>query len=73
MNVGDSVQDASRSATEDGLVPGALGREDSHQARSLRAQRHLQDIQDLIDKLAAVTQQLRHPHRSSDRVPDPTR
>ena len=73
MNVGDSVQDASRSATEDGLVPGALGREDSHQARSLRAQRHLQDIQDLIDKLAAVTQQLRHPNCSSDRVPDPTR
>jgi len=73
MNVGDSVQDASRSATEDGLVPGALGREDSHQARSLRAQRHLQDIQDLIDKLAAVTQQLRHPSRSSDRVAGPTR
>ena len=73
MNVGDSVQDASRSATEDGLVPGALGREDSHQARSLRAQRHLQDIQDLIDKLAAVTQQLRHPSRSSDSVARPTR
>ena len=73
MNVGDSVQDASRSATEDGLIPGALGREDSHQARSLRAQRHLQDIQDLIDKLAAVTQQLRHPSRSSDSVAGPTR
>ena len=73
MNVGDSVQDASRSATEDGLVPGALGREDSHQSRSLRAQRHLQDIQDLIDKLAAVTQQLRHPSRSSDSVAGPTR
>ena len=73
MNVGDSVQDASRSATEDGLVPGALGREDSHQARSLRAQRHLQDIHDLIDKLAAVTQQLRHPSRSSDSVAGPSR
>jgi len=73
MNVGDSVQDASRSATEDGPVPGALGHDDSHQARSLRAQRHLQDIQDLIDKLAAVTQQLRHPSRSSDSVAGPTR
>ncbi len=31
----------------------------------------LQDIQDLIDKLAAVTQLLRHPGRKSDgaRVP----
>ena len=73
MNIGDSVQDASRSATEDGTVPGALGRDDSYQARSLLAQKHLQDIQDLIDKLAAVTQQLRHPSRSSDRVAGPTR
>ena len=53
MNPGDSVQDASRSGIEDGTVPGALGHDDSHQARSLRAQKHLQDIQDLIDKLAA--------------------
>ena len=30
-------------------------------ARSPRTQKPLQDIQDLIDKLAAVTQQLRHP------------
>jgi hypothetical protein len=27
-------------------------------------QRAVQDIQDIIDKLAAVTQQLRHPHRN---------
>ena len=73
MNIGDSVQDASRSGTEDGTVPGALGHGDSHQARSLRTQKHLQDIQDLIDKLAAVTQQLRHPSRSSDSVAGPTR
>ena len=73
MNIGDSVQDASRSGIEDGTVPGALGHDDSHQARSLRAQKHLQDIQDLIDKLAAVTQQLRHPSRSSDSVAGPTR
>ena len=73
MNIGDSVQDASRSGIEDGTVPGALGRHDSYQARSLRAQNHLQDIQDLIDKLAAVTQQLRHPSRSSDSMAGPTR
>ena len=73
MNIGDSVQDASRSGIEDGTVPGALGHGDSDQARSLRTQKHLQDIQDLIDKLAAVTQQLRHPSRSSDSVAGPTR
>lgn len=70
MNIGDSVQDVSRSGPEDVTVPGATGHGDGHQARSLKP---LQDIQDLIDKLAAVTQQLRHPNRSSDRVPDPTR
>ena len=73
MNIGDSVQDASRSGIEDGTVPDALGHGHSHQARSLRTQQHLQDIQDLIDKLAAVTQQLRHPSRSSDSVAGPTR
>jgi hypothetical protein len=70
MNIGDSVQDVSRSGPEDGTVVGAVGHGDSRQARSLKP---LQDIQDLIDKLAAVTQQLRHPSRSSDSVPDPTR
>ena len=73
MNIGDSVQDASRSGSEDGTAPGALGYGDTHQARSLRTQKHLQDIQDLIDELAAVTQQLRHPSRSSDSVAGPTR
>jgi hypothetical protein len=73
MNIGDSVQDASRSGTEDGTVPDGLGCDDGSQARSLRAQKHLQDIQDLIDKLAAVTQQLRHPSRSSDSMAGPTR
>jgi hypothetical protein len=77
MNFGDSVQDASRSGPDDGPVPGVIGGDgDSHQARSLRTQKSLQDIQDLIDKLAAVTQQLRHPgHRSdserTDSVPEP--
>ena len=76
MNIGDSVQEVSRSGPEDGTVPGAAGHGDSHQARSLRTQKPfqgIQDIQDIIDKLAAVTQQLRHPSRSSERVPDPTR
>jgi hypothetical protein len=73
MNIGDSVQDVSRSGPENGTVPGAVGHGDGHLARSLGTHRPLQDIQDLIDKLAAVTQQLRHPIRSSDKVPDPTR
>ena len=71
MNIGDSVQDVSRSGPEDGTVPGPIDHSDSHQARSLRTQKPLQDIQDLIDKLAVVTQQLRHPSRTSERVPDP--
>lgn len=64
MNFGDSVQDASRSGPDDVTVPGAV--DDSYQARSLLTQKPLQDIQDLIDKLAAVTQQLRHPGRRFD-------
>ena len=66
MNFGDSVQDASRSGPDDAAMPTAVGGDgDSHEARSLRTQKSLQDIQDLIDKLAAVTQQLRHPGRKS--------
>jgi hypothetical protein len=70
MNFGDGVHDASRSGPDDVTVPGAVGSDgDSHNARSLRTQNALQDIQDLIDKLAAVTQQLRHPGRRSDDAP----
>ena len=66
MDFGDSVQDASRSDTDDVTVSGAVGGDgDSHHAWSLRTQKPLQDIQDLIDRLAAVTQQLRHPGRRS--------
>jgi hypothetical protein len=72
MNFGDSVQDASRSGPDDSTVPGAVGGDgDSHHVRSPRTQKPLQDIQDLIDKLAAVTQQLRHPERLSDSAPEP--
>jgi hypothetical protein len=72
MNFGDSVQDASRSGPDDVPAPGAVGGDgDSHHARSLRTQKPLQDIQDLIEKLAAVTQQLRHPGRRSEDAPEP--
>jgi hypothetical protein len=74
MNFGDSLQDASRSGPDDVTVPGAVdGHGDGHRARALTIQRPLQDIQDIIDKLAAVTQQLRHPARGSDSVPDQRR
>jgi hypothetical protein len=39
-------------------------------ARSPRTHRPLQDIQEIIDELAAVTQRLRHPGR---RMSDPSR
>jgi len=75
MNLGDSLQDASRSRPDDVTVPGGAvdGHGDGHRARALTMQRPLQDIQDIIDKLAAVTQQLRHPGRGSDTVPGPRR
>jgi hypothetical protein len=38
-------------------------------SRSGWTQRPLQEIQDLIDKLAAVTQQLRHPGSGARSVP----
>jgi hypothetical protein len=38
-----------------------LGTAADEPTRSPGTQKPLQDIQDLIDKLAAVTQQLRHP------------
>ena len=70
MNFGDGVQDAGRSVPDDVTASGAAGGDgDSHHARSLRTQKPLQDIQDLIDKLAAVTAQLRHPGRRSDDIP----
>jgi hypothetical protein len=76
MNFGDSVQDVSRPGTKDATRPGgaagsASGRGDGHPSRSPGlppramtspgAQRPVQDIQDIIDKLNAVTQQLRRP------------
>jgi len=64
MNSGDRVHDASRSGPDDVSRPdGVAGYGNDKPARLLRTQKSLQDIQDLIDKLAAVTQQLRRPGR----------
>jgi hypothetical protein len=63
MNPGDSVQDASRSGPDEASGLGA-GQGNSTPGRSPRTQKPLQDIQDIIDKLAAVTQQLRRPGSS---------
>jgi hypothetical protein len=65
MNPGDSVQDASRSGPDEASGFGAAaGQGKSTSDQSPRTQKPLQDIQDIIDKLAAVTQQLRRPGSS---------
>ena len=60
MNPGDSVQDATRSGPDEATGFGAAAGQGAP-TQSPRTQKPLQDIQDLIDKLAAVTQQLRRP------------
>jgi hypothetical protein len=62
MNSGDSVQDASRTGLDEASGPGAAGEGSHTPALSPRTHKPVQDIQDLIDKLAAVSQQLRYPH-----------
>jgi hypothetical protein len=42
----------------------AVGHGDGPATRSVKVQRPLQDIQDIIDQLAAVTQKLRRPGSS---------
>jgi len=65
MNPGDSVQDATRSGPDEASGFGAATDQGiSTPGQSSRTQKPVQDIQDIIDKLAAVTQQLRHPGRS---------
>jgi len=65
MNPGNSVHDANPSCPpgqdDASRLEAAAGYGSGGLARSPRAQKPLQDIQDIIDKLAAVTQQLRHP------------
>ncbi|HXC82194.1 MAG: hypothetical protein WBF34_13575 [Streptosporangiaceae bacterium] len=60
MNPGDSVQDATRSGPDEASGFDAAAGQGAP-TRSPRIQKPLQDIQDLIDELAAVTQQLRRP------------
>ena len=65
MNPGDSVQDVSRTGPDEASgIDAAAGQGNSTPGRSPRTQKPLQDIQDIIDKLAAVTQQLRRPGSS---------
>ena len=62
MNPGDSVQDVSRTGPDETSgSDAAAGQGNDTLTRSPGTEKSLQDIQDIIDKLAAVTQQLRHP------------
>jgi hypothetical protein len=66
MNPGDSVQDVSRTGPDEANGLGtAAGQGNGTKARSPRTGEPLQDIQDIVDKLAAVTQQLRRPKSSA--------
>ena len=66
MNPGDSVHDVSCAGPDETGDPGPVGQGNGTLTRSPRTEKPLQDIQDIIDKLAAVTQQLRHPKSSAD-------
>jgi hypothetical protein len=61
MNPGDSVQDVSRTGPDETSDSGTAGQGNGTLTRSPGTEKSLQDIQDIIDKLAAVTQQLRDP------------
>ena len=66
MNSGESVHDASRTGLDEASGPGAAaGQDGPPPARSPRTQKPLQDIQDIIDKLAAVDQELRRSKSST--------
>jgi len=65
MNPGDSVQDVSRTGPDEASGLGAsAGQGSGTMARSPRTEKPLEDIQDIIDKLAAVTQELQRPKSS---------
>ena len=60
MNPGDSVQDVSRTGPDEASgLDTAAGPGSGTMARSPRTDKPLEDIQDIIDKLAAVDQELR--------------
>jgi hypothetical protein len=67
MNPGDSVQDVSRTGPDEasGLGAAAAGPGSAMKARSPRTEKPLEDIQDIIDKLAAVDQELRRSKSSA--------
>jgi len=67
MNPGDSVQDVSRTGPDEasGLGAAAAGPGSAMMARSPRTEKPLEDIQDIIDKLAAVNQELRRSKSSA--------
>ena len=66
MNPGDSVQDVSRTGPDEASGPGAAaGPGNGTMARSPRTDKPLEDIQDIIDKLAAVDQELRRSKSSA--------
>ena len=67
MNPGDSVQDASRTGPDEasGLGAAAVGPGSAMMARSPRTEKPLEDIQDIINKLAAVDQELRRSKSSA--------
>jgi hypothetical protein len=67
MNPGDSVPDASRTGPDEasGLGAAAVGPASGTMARSPRTDKPLADIQDIIDKLAAVDQELRRSKSSA--------
>jgi hypothetical protein len=73
MNSGNSVQDSGLRGAPD--VPASAvdvpapeeGQRDTSSGQPFGSRprmQHLQDIQEIIDKLAAVTRQLRHPGNS---------
>ena len=66
MKPGDSVLNASRSEHDDADRSGAVASIDHDKLTwSPRTQESLEDIQNIIDKLAAITQQLGRPARTA--------
>ena len=65
MNPGDSVYDVSRTGPDEASGSGAAAQGSGTMARSPRTEKSLEDIQDIIDKLAAVNQELRRPKSSA--------
>ena len=66
MNPGDSVQDVSRTGPDEASGLGAAaGPGSAMMARSPRTGKPLEDIKDIIDKLAAVDQELRRSKGSA--------